>query len=135
MEVERWALDVVFRFVKIICSALFAFVLVASATAQNVVVNLLAPVEAASPGGEVRMDLVILNPTATEVTYETPLTLDGVLSSERRSWPVQLRGQAGAGAQISARGFSYRSFIFTVPADARGRLVLDLAQPQAARAL
>lgn len=103
--------------------------------AQNIVVNLLAPVEAASPGGEVRVDLVILNPTPTEVIFETPLTLSGVLSSERRRWPVELRGQAGGGAQIAARGFSYRSFIFTVPAEARGRLVLDLEHPQPARAL
>ena len=109
--------------------------LVGAAGAQNVVVNLLAPVEAATPGGEVRVDLVILNPTPTEVIFETPLTLEGTLSSERRSWPVMLRGQAGGGAQIAARSFSYRSFIFTVPADARGRLVLDVAKPQPARAL
>lgn len=110
-------------------------ILGAAGHAQNVVVNLLAPVEAATPGGEVRVDLVILNPTPTEVIYETPMKLSGVLSSERRSWPVELRGQAGGGAQIAARGFSYRSFIFTVPAEARGRLVLDLAQPLPARAL
>ena len=103
--------------------------------AQNVVVNLLAPAEAAAPGGEVRVDLVILNPTPTEVIYETPLALRGTLSSEHRSWPVELRGQAGGGAQIAARSFSYRSFIFTVPAEARGRLVLDLERPQPARAL
>ncbi|MBI2814901.1 MAG: phospholipase A [Opitutae bacterium] len=104
-------------------------------SAQNVVVNLLAPAEAAAPGGEVRVDLVILNPTPTEIIYETPLALRGTLSSERRSWPVELRGQAGGGAQIAARSFSYRSFIFTVPAEARGRLVLDLERPQPARAL
>lgn len=116
-------------------AGLVLFVGAAGLHAQNVVVNLLAPVEAATPGGEVRVDLVILNPTPTEVMFETPMTLSGVLSSERRSWPVQLRGQAGGGAQIAARGFSYRSFIFTVPAEARGRLVLDLEQPQPARAL
>jgi phospholipase A1 len=116
-------------------AGLVVLVAAAGLRAQNVVVNLLAPVEAATPGGEVRVDLVILNPTPTEVIFETPMTLSGTLSSERRSWPVQLRGQAGGGAQIAARGFSYRSFIFTVPADARGRLVLDLEQPQPARAL
>jgi phospholipase A1 len=121
--------------VNIIRVACFLFGMVATAAAQNIVVNLLAPVEAAAPGGEVRVDLVILNPTANEIIYETPLTLDGTLSSERRSWPVSLRGQAGGGAQIGARSFSYRSFIFTVPADARGRLVLDLERPQPARAL
>jgi len=125
----------VFTAVKTFQTACVLFVLTAAAHAQNVVVNLLAPVEAATPGGEVRVDLVILNPTPTEVTFETPMTLSGVLSSERRSWPVQLRGQAGGGALVAARGFSYRSFIFTVPAEARGRLVLDLTEPLPARAL
>lgn len=115
--------------------ACLSLLITAIGAAQNVVVNLLAPVEAATLGGEVRVDLVILNPTPTEVIFETPMTLSGVLSSERRSWPVQLRGQAGGGALVAARGFSYRSFIFTVPAEARGRLVLDLNQPQPARAL
>lgn len=115
--------------------ACLSLLIPAIGAAQNVVVNLLAPVEAATLGGEVRVDLVILNPTPTEVIFETPMTLSGVLSSERRSWPVQLRGQAGGGALVAARGFSYRSFIFTVPAEARGRLVLDLNQPQPARAL
>jgi phospholipase A1 len=135
LGVERWAPDVVVRIVNIIRIACFLLGLVTTAAAQNVVVNLLAPIEAAAPGGEVRVDLVILNPTSTEVIYETPLTLDATLSSERRNWAVTLRGQAGGGAQIGARSFSYRSFIFTVPAEARGRLVLELAQPQPARAL
>jgi phospholipase A1 len=103
--------------------------------AQNVVANLLAPVEAAAPGGEVRVDLVILNPTSTEISYETPLILAGRLTSDRQSWPVELRGQAGGGALIAARGFSYRSFIFTVPTDARGRLVLEVDRPLPTRAL
>lgn len=121
------------RILRIAC--LLPFLLLGAARAQNVVVNLLAPVEAAAPGGEVRVDLVILNPTSTEIIYETPLTLEGTLSTERRSWPITLRGQAGGGAQIGARSFSYRSFIFTVPADARGRLALDLTYPSPARAL
>lgn len=120
---------------KPILAILCGLLLSLAGRAQNVVVNLLAPVETATAGGEVRVDLVILNPTATEVVFETPLTLSGQLSNERRTWNVQLRGQAGGGAVIAARGFSYRSFIFTVPAEARGRLVLDLAQPQPSRAL
>ena len=119
------------KIAQIVCLLLIA----TPSAAQNIVVNLLAPVEAATPGGEVRVDLVVLNPTSTEVIFETPLTLSGTLSSERRSWPIELRGQAGGGAQIGARSFSYRSFIFTVPAEARGRLVLDLQDPQPARAL
>jgi len=117
---------------------LFVSALVAATAAghaQNVVVNLLAPVAPAAPGGMVRVDLVVLNPTSTEIIFETPLILSGTLSSERRSWPVELRGQAGGGAIVSARGFSYRAFIFTVPADASGRLVLDLDRPRPARAV
>lgn len=116
----------------------FALVLLAisgvMAVAQNVVINLIAPMETATAGGMVRVDLVILNPTSVEVIFETPLTLTATLSSEQKAWPVVLRGQAGGGAQIAARGFSYRSFEFTVPRDARGRLVLELDRPQPARA-
>jgi phospholipase A1/A2 len=125
----------VFNALKTLRLLILVLGLAGCASAQNVVVNLLAPVDAASPRGEVRVDLVILNPTSTEITFETPLTLEGVLSSETRRWPIALRGQAGGGAQIGARSFSYRSFIFTVPADARGRLVLDLSEPAPARAL
>ncbi len=103
--------------------------------AQNLVLNLLAPLAPAVSGGEVRVDLVILNPTGNEAVYETPLRLEGRLTRGMRSWPVTLRGQAGGGALIAARGFSYRSFIFTVPKDAAGRLVLELDQPQPVRAV
>ena len=114
--------------------ALFLLLAVAL-PAQNLVVSLLAPLEPAAPGGEVRVDLVILNPTTAEVTFETPLQLAGRLSRGTRSWPVELRGQAGGGALIAARGFSYRTFIFTVPADAGGRMTLELTQPQPVRAI
>ncbi|MEO6992806.1 MAG: phospholipase A, partial [Lacunisphaera sp.] len=105
------------------------------AFAQNVVVNLLAPMETATAGGRVRVDLVILNPTSVEIFFETPLTLSARLSSDHQSWPIELRGQAGGGAQIAARGFSYRSFDFTVPADASGRLLLEIDRPQPARVM
>jgi len=109
--------------------------LAGAACAQNVVANLLAPMDIAVPGQEVRVDLVVLNPTPIEIIYETPLTLEARLTRGQRSWPVTLHGQAGGGAQIAARGFSYRSFVFTVPAEARGRLVLELDRPLPARAV
>lgn len=102
---------------------------------QNVVVNLIAPLEAAAPGGEVRVDLVVLNPTSTEIVFETPYVLPARLTRGTRVWEIELRGQTGGGAQIAARGFSYRSFVFTVPADARGRLTLEVERPLPARAV
>jgi len=120
---------------RILPALLVLFAVTATGHAQNIVVNLLAPVAPAAPGGMVRVDLVVLNPTSTEIVFETPLTLSGTLSSELRSWPVELRGQAGGGAIVAARGFSYRSFIFTVPPDAHGWLVLDLVEPRPARAV
>ena len=113
----------------------FFLVTAAMTSAQNVVVNLLAPLEAATAGGVVRVDLVILNPTSVEIIFETPLAVTARLSSEHQIWPVELRGQAGGGAQIAPRGFSYRSFEFIVPADARGRLLLEIDRPQIARAM
>ena len=120
---------------KFFLAALLVFVTTVVSLAQNIVVNLLAPVETATAGGVVRVDLVILNPTPAEIIFETPLTLSGRLSSEHRVWPIELRGQAGGGAQIAARGFSYRSFEFTVPADAKGRLLVELDRPQPVRAV
>ncbi|MFI5335477.1 MAG: phospholipase A [Opitutales bacterium] len=121
---------------RLLLAGFLLFALLATgASAQNLVVNLLTPLEAAQPGGEVRVDLVILNPTSTEVVYETPLTLEGRLTRGQLSWPVLLRGQAGGGAVIAAHGFSYRSFVFTMPKDARGRLALELDRPQRVRAV
>ncbi len=120
---------------RIVLASLLIGLLAVTTAAQNVVINLIAPVEAAAPGGMVRVDLVVLNPTSVEVIFETPLTLGGRLSSEQKEWPVVLRGQAGGGAQIAARGFSYRSFEFVVPPDAHGRLMLELDRPQLVRAL
>lgn len=120
---------------RILLAVLIAVVVTVSTFGQNVVVSLLAPTEPAVVGGEVRVDLVVLNPTGTEVVYETPLALAGRLTSDRKSWPIELRGQAGGGALVAARGFSYRAFIFTVPEGARGRLVLELDRPQLLRAV
>ncbi|HEY4249483.1 MAG TPA: phospholipase A [Lacunisphaera sp.] len=120
---------------KFLLAIILAGAVPVAAFAQNVVVNLLAPMDAATAGGVVRVDLVILNPTSLEVLFETPLTLTARLSSDRQSWPIELRGQAGGGAQIAARGFSYRSFEFIVPPDAHGRVLLEIDRPRPARAM
>jgi outer membrane phospholipase A len=120
---------------KLLLAIILVNATVLAASAQNVVVNLLAPMAAATAGGVVRVDLVVLNPTSVEIIFETPLTLSAHLTSDHQSWPVELRGQAGGGAQIAARGFSYRSFEFNVPPDARGRLLLEIDRPQPARAM
>lgn len=115
--------------------ALLALMVVNAAAAQNVVVSLMTPLDPAAPGGEVRVDLVVLNPTHAPVTYATPRTLAARLERGSRSWPVELRGQADGGAVIAAGGFSYRPFTFTVPAGATGRLVLEVERPLPARAV
>lgn len=120
---------------KFLLTAIFLFTSAVVVLAQNAVINLLAPLESVAPGGTVRVDLVVLNPTAAELVFETPQRLEGRLSSEHQSWPVALRGLQGGGPQIPGGGFSNRPFEFVIPVEATGRLVLELDSPQAARAV
>lgn len=97
--------------------------------AQEVTVNLQAPVTPAAPGAEVRVKLIVLNAGPAATMVETPQTLVGILSSDHRTWSVELRARGKTGTRIPAGGFSSRAFAFPLPADARGRLVLDVADP------
>jgi outer membrane phospholipase A len=107
----------------------------AGAAAQDISVNLQAPLAAAAPGGEVRVNLVVLNAGPAATVFETPQTLAGTLRTDHRSWPVELRAQGKASPRIAADGFASRAFAFTLPAEARGHLILEVTDPQPARTL
>lgn len=105
----------------------------AATLAQTAVVTLQAPLGAAAPGSEVRVNLVVLNPGSTAIAFPTPATSRGTLSNERRTWPVELRAASPTNTSVAPNGFASQTFAFTLPADVQGRLVLDVAQPQPAR--
>ena len=91
--------------------------------------------ETATAGGVVRVDLVILNPTSVEIIFETPLVLDGKLSSEQHVWPIELRETwRAAGRKSRPAAFPTALCEFTVPSDLLvGGCYWKLDRPQPAR--
>ena len=106
------------------------------AWAQPLVYTLDAPVEAVAAGGAVQLDLIVLNPSGEAADCVLPPMLAGRLNAAGHTWPVTLRGRAGGGAgPVAAGGFRSWTYVMTVPTDARGQLVLELAAPQRLRAV
>ncbi len=103
-------------------------------TAQAVIFNLVAPPEPVAFGAEVRLNLVVLNPAATESTVVLPVALAGRLTGELRTWDVELKAPAmGGPLSIAAGGFAVREYRVTLPTPARGLLMLEVDQPVPAR--
>ncbi|MDD2765686.1 MAG: phospholipase A [Opitutaceae bacterium] len=119
------------KFAMAVC-LLFTSVL---AGGQDVVVSLLVPTEAVTPGFPVSLNLVLLNPAGTEARVEMPDILPGRLQSGAGEWPVELRAQAGATTVIAPGAFAYRTYVLRVPGDAGGRMVLEITKPALARAV
>ncbi len=99
-----------------------------------VVFNLVAPPAPVAVGAEVRLNLLILNPAGQEVALDVPARVEGRLSNDSRNWSVVLKAEALDGPVIvAAGGFAVREFLVQLPVEARGRLVLTIETPTAAR--
>ncbi len=96
--------------------------------AQNVVVSLVAPVQAVAPASTVNLDLLAVNPSAAEIRFEASATLHGVLWAEAKSWPVDLQSDAPGPRQVLPGGFAHRGYTLILPADAKGRVVLEISE-------
>ncbi|HRI81473.1 MAG TPA: phospholipase A [Opitutaceae bacterium] len=105
-------------------------------TVRGVIVNLAGPIEAVGVGAEVGVELVLLNPAAETVALTLPGSLSGRLSADHyRQWPVQLQAvlRETEPVTVAARGFAVRDYVLRLPAEARGRLVLELPPPFAGK--
>lgn len=103
---------------------------------RAVIVNLAGPIEAVGVGAVVSVELVLLNPAAETVALTLPESLAGRLSADHdRQWPVRLQAvlRETEPVTVAARGFAVRDYILQLPAQARGRLVLDLPPPFAGK--
>ncbi len=101
-----------------------------------VVYNLVAPPDAVKSEAEVRLSLLILNPTEAATEVNVPVAVAGRLSNENRSWPVELRVIASQESTVvAAKGFAVREYALSLPRRASGRLVLETDVPTAARLL
>ena len=118
----------------IIRRVLLLFPLAWVTTTCGAVFNFVAPTAPVAVGAEVRLNLVALNPDASPLTLTLPPVIKGSLCDETHCWPVELTAPAlGNPVTVAAGGFAVREYLFTLPRQALGVLVLDIAEPAAAR--
>lgn len=97
-------------------------------------VSLVAPTAEIAAGERVHVELLVLNASPQPVTYALPPTLDGRLTRGEKTWLVSLHGGSGD-VIVPANGFARLPLVLALPADATGRLVLELNQPAPVRAV
>ena len=116
---------------------LLGFLAAASAAlAQDTVVSLVAPTHPVPPGSETRVTLLIANLSSAEAVCNMPATLAGRIVAEKKSWFVELRGTiATQTTRIAANGAARHEYSLQLPAEAQGRLVLEIDKPVLTRAV
>ncbi|MGC4074848.1 MAG: phospholipase A [Nibricoccus sp.] len=112
------------RRIMLVCA--LAGMLAVSGFAAPLIFNLVPPSTPQAPESETEVDLVALNPLSEASTFEPPGKISGLLSTDTASWPVELRTADASPEGITPTGFAFRTYSFTLPAGAKGRLVLEL---------
>lgn len=98
------------------------------ASAQGLVVSLVSPPQAVAPGTPVKLDLLAVNPGVTEAVFEASASLHGVLWVGAQSWPVELQAGAPEPQTLRPGQFAHRGYTLELPADAKGRVVLEITE-------
>ncbi|MCF7689223.1 MAG: phospholipase A [Cephaloticoccus sp.] len=113
---------------------LLVLLLVLVTETHAVMFNLVAPTDPVPVGAELHLNLLILNPEAAETALAVPVALAGHLSDRTRVWNVDLLARTTSEpVVIAAGGFAVREFLVKLPAEARGRLVLEIETPAKAK--
>lgn len=119
------------RFARI---SLGMLLLLFAVPAHAVVFNLAGPPDPVKIGSEVALNLLILNPGAEAASLTVPEVFSAELSDGTQRWVVELRAPAMGGlVGVDAGGFAVREYGFTLPEDARNRLVLAVESPVVAK--
>lgn len=105
--------------------------LACSITSAAATFALQSPTTPLAAGTTAAIELIALN-SGGATTHLLPETLDGRLVDGERSWDVSLRPER-IGIELPAGGFSRVGLTLTLPADASGRLMLELLHPQRLR--
>lgn len=92
--------------------------------AAGLIFSLVPPSSPVSPGAETRVEVLAVNPTPVELPFETAKTLPGQLSAGEKTWSVDLERDHLGPVVVQAGAFAARSYHFTLPPDARGRVVM-----------
>ena len=99
-----------------------------SLPAQNLVVSLVPPAQAVPRGASIKLDLLAVNPSVSDAAFEASATLHGLLFADTGTWPVELQSGAAAPKTIRPGGFAYRGYVLVLPAEAKGRVVLEISE-------
>lgn len=102
--------------------------------AHAAVVSLSSPTSTIAAGSRLRVELQLLNPSNQSVAFTLPTNLDGRLTKEGQIWLVTLHGET-RDISIPAGGFARLPMVLALPAEAFGRLVIEINQPATARAV
>lgn len=115
---------------------LLAVLLGTFAWADEPVLTLATPAPVKAPGDPAVVDLLILNPSASELRYTPPAEIPGRLVAGSMSRPVVLRQSAGGNVgTVPAGSFARVRYEVVLPDDATQRWILELDQPAALRAV
>jgi phospholipase A1/A2 len=98
-------------------------------SATEIVLTLMPPTRPVSPAARIPIDLVGINGGSVEMPFDAPASLSGRLASTAGDWAVSLTAEGTAPDAVAASGFAVRRYALTVPADAVGRTVLEVAWP------
>lgn len=116
---------------RILAAVLLA--LCATQAWAEVRVNIEAP---ATPASTPAIYLLALNESGDTAQVTLPASLAARLASETRTWTVQLQAPQGAATvELAPNAFLRWRYEFTAPADAKGRLVLEVDEPSPARGM
>lgn len=88
----------------------------------------LLPLKAsAAPASTVAIDVVVVNRSTSEEVFPLGEQFTATMSADRNSWSVILRAErvTGESPRIPVAGFVSTRYLLTLPADARGRAVLE----------
>ncbi len=109
-----------------------AFAAFLAAPAVGAVVSLTAPATSVPAGGQATAELIVLNPASTPAAFTVPAALDGRISNGTQVWNVNVNA-GRSDLTLPAGGFERVPLVFLLPAEATGRLVLELDQPAPVR--
>lgn len=127
------ARDSLFRFASFCVMAAWAISWPA-ASLRAAIVTVVAPTGEVAAGSSLRVELQISNPADHPISVALPSDLDGRLTKENQVWLVTLQGE-GQEVSVPPGGFVRKPMMVALPVAASGRLVLEINQPETARAV
>ena len=97
--------------------------------AQEPSLALLPLSASAAPASTVEIDVVVVNRSMSDQAFPLGEQFTATMSVGSNSWPVILRAENAIGepARVPIAGFVSRRYLLTLPAEARGRAVLEAA--------